>query len=93
MWSMSFRDNTDRRRYELDHEGGPSFADYRDRDDVRYITHVETPPEARGQGHAEKLMTAVVQSAREGDRKLVALCGFAIAYFRRHKEAADVLSS
>ena len=89
----SFRDNAATHQYELDHENGPSFAAYRDRDGVRYITHVETPHEARGQGHAEKLMAAIVQSAREGERKLVPLCGYAVAWFRRHKDAADVLSA
>jgi predicted GNAT family acetyltransferase len=87
----SFRDNTAAHQYELDHEGGPSFAAYRDRDGVRYITHVETPYEARGQGHSDRLMAATVQSAREGERKLVPLCGYAVAWFRRHKDAADVL--
>lgn len=90
---MSFRDNAAHHRYELDHDGGPSFADYRDRDGVRYITHVETPHVARGQGHADRLMTAIVESARGGERKFVPLCGFAVAYFRRHKDAADVLAS
>jgi predicted GNAT family acetyltransferase len=91
MWAMSFRDNAERHRYELDHEAGPSFADYRDRDGVRFITHVETPHAARGHGHAERLMAAIVESARGGERKFVPLCGYAIAYFRRHKDAADVL--
>ncbi|HYD71555.1 MAG TPA: GNAT family N-acetyltransferase, partial [Candidatus Binatia bacterium] len=88
----SFRDNITAHRYELDHEGGPSFAEYRDRDGVRYITHVETPHEARGQGHSGRLMAAIVESARDGERKLVPQCGYAVAYFRRNKDAADVLS-
>jgi uncharacterized protein len=87
----SFRDNTAGHCYELDHDGGPSFASYRDRDGVRYITHVETPHDARGQGHAERLMAAIVESARGGERKFVPLCGYAVAWFRRHKDAADVL--
>ena len=93
MWAMTgFRDNPAAHQYELDHEGGPSFAAYRDRDGVRYITHVETPYEARGQGHADRLMAAIVQSARGGERKLTPLCGYAVAWFRRHKGAADVLA-
>ncbi len=94
MWLMTgFRDNTAAHRYELDHEGGPSFAEYTDGDGVRYITHVETPHEARGQGHSGRLMAAIVESARSGERKLVPQCSYAVAYFRRHKEAADVLSA
>lgn len=92
MCCMSFRDNPAAHRYELEHEGGPSIADYRDHDGARFITHVETPPEARGQGHADRLMAAIVENARGGERKIVPLCGFAVAYFRRHKDAADVLA-
>jgi predicted GNAT family acetyltransferase len=89
----SFRDNAAAHQYELDHKGGPSFAAYRDRDGVRYITHVETPHEARGRGHAERLMAAIVESARGGERKFVPLCGYAVAWFRRHKDAASLLAS
>jgi uncharacterized protein len=92
MERMSFRDNAAHHRYELEHEGGPSFAAYRDRDGVRYLTHVETPAAVRGRGHAERLMTALVESARAGKRKLVPVCSYAVAYFRRHKGAADVLA-
>lgn len=86
-------DNRAQRRYELQHEGGPSIAEYEDADGVRLITHVETPPVARGKGHAAQLMAAVVASARAGGTKLVPRCSYAAAYFRRHPEAADVLAS
>lgn len=88
---MSFRDNADHHRYEFDADGFTSFADYRDVDGVRVILHVETPHEARGRGHASKLMAAVVEEARANAMKLRASCAFAVAYFRRHpKEVADV---
>lgn len=85
-----FRDNTHERRYELDAPEGQSFAEYRDVDGVRVILHVETPTEARGRGYASKLMKHVVEEARGGDRKLRASCAFAVAYFRRHPDTADI---
>ena len=85
-----FRDNTDERRYELDAPEGQSFAEYRDVDGVRVILHVETPSEARGRGYASKLMKHVVDEARGGNRKLRASCAFAVAYFRRHPDTADI---
>lgn len=87
-----FRDNAAERRYELDHSGGPSFARYSDREGVRLILHVETPVAARGQGHAEALMRAIVDEARASGRKLTPLCSYAVAFARRHHEARDVLA-
>jgi uncharacterized protein len=88
----SFRDNAHSGRYELDHEGGPSFAEYREQGPARVIMHVETPVAARGQGHAARLLAAMVEHARAEGTKLVPRCGYAVAYFRRHPEMADVLA-
>lgn len=87
-----FRNNTTAQRYELDHEGGPSFARYRDGEGARLILHVETPAAVRGQGHAAKLMDAIVADARDAGVKLEPICGYAVAWFRRHKDALDVLA-
>lgn len=81
---MSFRDNTAGHRYEFEEDGFLTFADYRDIGHVRAITHVETPHEARGRGHASKLMHAVVEEAKARGMKLRASCAFAVAYFKRH---------
>ncbi len=86
----AFRDNAARHRYELDAPEGQSWADYRDIAGVRVIMHVETPPEARGRGYASKLMKEVVDEARAAKRSLRASCAFAVAYFRRHPDTADV---
>jgi predicted GNAT family acetyltransferase len=88
--SNAFRDNTARHRYELDAPEGASWAEYRDLDGVRVITHVETPAEARGLGYASKLMGKVVDEARENGRKLRPSCSYAVAYFQRHRDTADV---
>jgi uncharacterized protein len=85
-----FHDNTERHRYELESPEGTSWADYRDIGGVRVIMHVETPAEARGRGYASKLMAAIVGKARSENTKLRASCAFAVAYFRRHPDTADV---
>jgi len=81
---MTFRENTAAHRYEFELDGFLSFADYRDIGAVRGIMHVETPHEARGMGHASKLMHAVVEDAKARGMKLRASCAFAVAYFKRH---------
>ena len=58
----------------------------------RVIMHVETPVEARGRGYASKLMAEIVELSRAVGPKLRASCAFAVAYFRRHHDAHDVLA-
>lgn len=87
-----FRNNTARHRYELYAPEGMSFAEYRDISGVRVIMHVETPDEARGRGYAQKLMDAIVAEAREHGMRVRASCSYAVAYFRRHPAAHDVLA-
>jgi uncharacterized protein len=87
-----FRDNVDAARYEWDERGVVSFCDYRvGHDGVVALTHVETPAEARGQGAAARLMQAMVTHARSQTLKLRPVCSYAVAYFRRHADAGDVL--
>jgi predicted GNAT family acetyltransferase len=81
---MRFGDNQAESRYERVEDGFLSFADYRDVAGVRVIMHVETPPLARGRGHASKLMHAIVEDAKARAMKLRASCAFAVAYFKRH---------
>lgn len=88
----AFRDNPAAHRYELDAPEGLSHADYRDVAGVRAILHVETAPAAQGRGYAQKLMDAIVADARAKKLPLRASCSYAVAYFRRHPGAADVLA-
>jgi hypothetical protein len=89
---MSMRDNTEARRFERDTPFGVAFADYVERDSVRLITHVETPPQTRGQGVAAALMADIVAHARAEGITLSPRCSYAVAYFERHPEARDVLA-
>ncbi|MFO1151095.1 MAG: GNAT family N-acetyltransferase [Alsobacter sp.] len=85
------RDNAERERFELDVGGSIVFADYRRRDDLVAITHVEAPRELRGKGHADRLMREVADAARAEGWRIRPVCGYAAAWLRRHRDYADVL--
>ena len=87
-----FRDNSAAQRYELTHDGGVSWCDYRVAPNGVVLTHVETPYELRGRGHAAKLMAAIVEHAREKGLKLQPLCSYAVAYLQRRRDVADVMA-
>ena len=61
--------------------------------DIVTIPHVETFPEHRGNGYAEKLMDGVIADLRATGRTLRPLCPFARAYVGDHPETRVVLAS
>jgi predicted GNAT family acetyltransferase len=55
------------------------------------IDHTGVPDVFRGQGVGLRLVARAVEDARAAGRKIIPLCPFAAAQFRRHPEWADVL--
>jgi predicted GNAT family acetyltransferase len=55
------------------------------------IDHTAVPDAFRGQGIGLKLVNRAVEDARAAGKKIIPLCPFAAAQFRRHPEWADVL--
>jgi len=84
-------DNTELHRFELVENGLTVFADYRIRDGKYLLPHVEADPALRGTGAASRLMAEIVEHARAEKLTLVPRCSYALAWFKRHPDAADVL--
>lgn len=84
-------DNTERSRFEMAEQDQIVFADYRLAEGRLSITHVESPPALRGAGAAGRLMAGVIVDARRRGLKIEPLCGYAVAWMRRHPEHADLL--
>lgn len=57
------------------------------------IDHTEVPDAFRGLGAGLRLVTRAVEDARAAGKKIIPLCPFANAQFKRHLEWADVLKS
>ncbi len=90
--SETFSDNKDGHRFELQVGEHLAWADYRRRDGVLVIPHVEADMALRGGGAAGRLMAHVVEAARAEGSKIRPLCGYAAAWMRRHPEAQDLLA-
>lgn len=56
------------------------------------IDHTGVPDAFRGQGVGAALVARGVADARAAGKKIIPLCPFAAAQFRRHPEWADVLA-
>lgn len=87
-----FRDNAADSRFEWSENGDLATADYYNQGEAIVLPHVEAAMALRGTGAAGRLMQAVTDHARAENLKLVPRCSYAVAWFRRHKEAADVLA-
>ena len=88
------RDNPDRERYELIVDDRiVSIADYRLEGEVVVVPHVETDPELRGRGMADRLMRGMLDDLRARDRRIVPLCPYAAAFIHDHPEDGDLVAS
>ena len=58
------------------------------------VYHTEVSPKAEGKGLAKKLLNGMINYARKNNLKVMALCPFVHAQFKRHsKEYADILDT
>ena len=64
-----------------------------DKPNVVDINHTFVSPALRGQGMADKLMTAAVEQIRKTQRKCRVSCSYAVTWMQRHPEWADILES
>jgi predicted GNAT family acetyltransferase len=55
------------------------------------LDHTEVPDSFRGQGAGLRLVSRAVEDARAAGKRIIPLCPFARAQFRRHAEWSDVL--
>ena len=85
------KDNPAQSRFELEENGLMAWANYRIRDGVYVLPHVEADPPLRGTGAAGRLMQQIVDHARAQKLVLEPRCSYARAWFQRHPEAQDVL--
>lgn len=55
------------------------------------VYHTEVSPKAEGRGYAKKMLNAMVEHARANSLKVIPLCPYVHAQFKRHpQEYADV---
>jgi len=89
---MTVTNNNELSRFELEERGQTAFANYQRNGLHVVIPHVEAPPALRGTGTAGRLMEGIVERARADGFKITPTCSYAFAWFRRHKNAQDVLA-
>ena len=84
------RDNTARRRFELDLDGHTAFSTYRREGSLLTILHTEVPKELNGRGIGSALARGLLDIARAQGLKVKPLCPFVASYMDKHPEYADL---
>ncbi len=82
--------NPSENRFETVIDGKLSKLDYIQNGKNFVITHVGVHPSLRGQGVAAKIVEAGIEYAKENSFRVVPMCSYAAAYFRRHPELAGL---
>jgi predicted GNAT family acetyltransferase len=90
--ASTIRDNTALSRFELDDGGVTAFLTYRLGNGVITLLHTETPPQARGQGIASRLVAGVLDIVRARGLKVIPRCDFVRAYMAKHPEFSDLVA-
>jgi len=80
-------------RFELEIDGHLAFATYDLTAKNLSINYVFAPEPLRGTGAASKLMEEISQYARQENLKITPICGYAVAWLKKHKEYHDLLAS
>lgn len=91
---MEIKHTPDESRFDLYDEAGAHVGEieYKPGDDnTLYATHTEVFPGNEGKGYARLLLDALVAYARKTGAKIVPVCGYVVAQFKRNPEKyADV---
>jgi predicted GNAT family acetyltransferase len=89
---FAIRDNPQKRRFEADlGDGSLGIAQYELESGKIIFTHTEVPPAHQGQGVGSALIRFALKSAREHGLRVIPICPFFAAYFRKHAEELDLL--
>jgi uncharacterized protein len=92
MITNAVRDNTALSRFELDANGVTAFVTYQLGDGAITLQHTETPPQARGQGIASKLIEGTLNLVRSRGLKVIPRCDFVRAYIAKHPDYSDLVA-
>ena len=93
----AFRDEPEARRFIEEFEAADGsehtvWADYAAQGKRRALLHVEAEDALRGSGAAGRFMQHLADHARAEGLSLTPICGYAVAWFRRHPDQGDLLA-
>ena len=86
-------DRPDRRRYELDVDGGVAFIDCEPDDGRVAATHTVVPETLGGRGVGSTLVLGMLDGPRAHGPKIEPRCPFVAAWIGKHPDHADLVAA
>lgn len=81
-----FRNNENKRRFELQIGDDVAFIDYSHKDGVYVLKHTEVPSALQGQGVAGRLTNATLEWIKDNNIRFAAVCPYVAGYVSKHPE-------
>ncbi|TPE50435.1 GNAT family N-acetyltransferase [Amaricoccus solimangrovi] len=91
--AITLEENDTRGRYVYHLDGAEAELTFSKAGDLWIVDHTGVPRAFEGRGVGAALARRAVADARLAGRKIVPLCSFVAAQFRRHPDWSDVLSA
>lgn len=89
---IEVRNNPAESRYEVLVDGGVvGFADYRVDGNVLTAPHTEVDPEHGGKGLAGKLITQLLDDAKEAGQQVLPVCPFVSGYIKKNPQYRELV--
>ena len=76
--------NKEKQQFEIEVDGDTALIAYKERGNVIYLIHTETPPELEGKGIASALTEKTLQYLDKHHLQLVPICPFVQSYLEKH---------
>ncbi len=84
--SLEVKNNPEKGRFEIQLDDQVGVLQYEKEGDTYIYTHTGVPTEYGGQGIAQKLAKAALDTAQAEGAKIVPICPFVQSYVKKHPE-------
>jgi len=84
--SLTLKDNTDKKQFELQVEGNLARIEYIKTLDKIYLTHTEVPKALEGKGIGTAIVHKALEWVKANELTLIPLCPFVALYIKRNPE-------
>jgi len=85
------RDNKENNRFEFQIENLTAFVNYEFIMGKLAIQHTEVPQELKGKGIGSKMVSHILNMAKENGIKIYPFCPFTSGYIKKHPEWMEVV--
>jgi uncharacterized protein len=89
---MEVINNRDKNQFELQIEGHQAIIEYKIKKDKIYLISTQVPDALSGQGIGKKLVTGTIDQIETMNLKVVPVCSFIQAWFKRNPDKNNLLA-